>query len=263
MINKTIWIFWLQGWENAPLLQQEVVESWIINNPGWKIEKISKENIKDYVSDIDYIYDSNKNISPAALSDIVRLSLLKNYGGVWADSTLLCMQPLDSWIHKTIEKSGFWMYHGNGAKMNKFLGPVSWFIVSVKNSYIIEKWKLKVDEYWKNRNTDDNYFWMDAQFRDLVIEDDKFYQLWTNTPYLYSEDDGQSHTLAHHSMFSNSHNIKNLFLSKPPYVLKLWGFWNSHFPTKESYESEHCKLTNAYYAILMSKRGNVTYNHFS
>ena len=46
MQNKTIWILWLQGWENAPWLQQRVAESWIKNNPDWSIKLINEEVIK-------------------------------------------------------------------------------------------------------------------------------------------------------------------------------------------------------------------------
>ena len=37
-------------------------------------------------------------IPPAAESDILRLYLLKKYGGVWVDATNLCRRPLDAWL---------------------------------------------------------------------------------------------------------------------------------------------------------------------
>lgn len=95
MLQKNIFLLWLQGWESAKWLNKQVGESWEINNPEWKIHYIDLVNLKDYVNDIDYIYDEQKIISPQAKSDIIRLSLLKNHGGIWADTTMLCMQPLD------------------------------------------------------------------------------------------------------------------------------------------------------------------------
>ena len=88
MIPKNIFLLWLQGWDNAEWLNKQVAESWELNNPGWNIHYIDFKNLKDYVNDIDYIYDDTKNISPQAKSDIIRLSLLKNHGGVWADATM-------------------------------------------------------------------------------------------------------------------------------------------------------------------------------
>ena len=119
MIQKNIFILWLQGWDNAKWLNKKVAESWKINNLDWTVHCIDLVNLKDYVNDINYIYDNQKDISPQAKSDIIRLSLLKNYGGVWADATMLCMQPLEHWVHPAVEPVGLWMYHGHGGGMSK------------------------------------------------------------------------------------------------------------------------------------------------
>ena len=251
MLEKNIFILWLQGWQDAKWLNKQVAESWIINNPDWKIHYIDFDNLKDYVNDIEYIYDQNKNISPQAKSDIIRLSLLKNYGGIWADATMLCMQPVDHWINDAIEPSGLWMYHGHGAGLHKKLGPASWFIVSKKNGYMINKWKDICDHFWYNNNSTNYYSWMDGLFKMLLEKDETFFDLWLKTPYLYCELDGQSHTLAHYGMNKNTPYIKQLFLEKPPYALKLSSSWNNMFP---DITTEECINSNAYYAIELSKR---------
>lgn len=249
--NKNIFLLWLQGWENAEWLNKQVAESWEINNPEWTVHYIDLNNLKDYVNDINYIYDINKNITPQAKSDIIRLSLLKNYGGVWADATMLCMQPLDFWATEAMQPSKFWMYHGTGGGMSKEVGPASWFILSEKNGYIINKWKEKCDQYWNNNNATNNYFWMDCLFKELFETDIQFKDLWLKTPYLDCELDGQSHTLAQHGMENDTPHIKQLFETKPPYALKFWRKWKGLFPDTSS---EKCKQSNGYYAIQMSKR---------
>ena len=258
ILNKNIFLLWFQGWNNdTPWLIKQVAESWEINNPDWEIHYIDSENLKNYVNDINYIYDTNKNITIQAKSDIIRLSLLKNYGGVWADATMLCMQPLDHWIYEAIEPANFWMYHGNGAGMSSDNGPASWFMISKKNEVIITKWKKKCDQYWINNNSTDNYFWMDSLFKELVNTDTEFKDLWLKVPYLYCELDGQSHTLAskYNSVDSNTPHIKQLFLEKPPYVLKLWKNWSEYLSN-----TEISKDSNGYYAIQMSKR-KYSYKH--
>ena len=106
VLEKNIFLLWLQGWDKAPWLQRKVLDSWIINNPDWNIKLIDQNNLGQYLNDIDYIYDEKKEISAQAKSDIVRLGLLKKYGGIWADSTLLCMQPLDHWVFDAVNKTG-------------------------------------------------------------------------------------------------------------------------------------------------------------
>ncbi len=60
--------------------------------------------------------------------------MLKNHGGVWADPTMLCLQPLSSWVEEAIKPAGLWMYHGTGGGMGK-IGPAIWFIISKKDSF--------------------------------------------------------------------------------------------------------------------------------
>jgi len=252
LLPKKIWILWLQGWENAPWLSKRVSESWEINNPDWEIIYISLDNLNDYVNDIDYIYDETKNISPAAKSDIIRLSLLKNHGGVWADATMLCLQPLDHWIHNSVKPSSLWMYHGNGGYMEHGEGPASWFIVSLKDSYMITKWKELCDDYWNINNEAHDYFWMDILFKKLFDNDEKFKKLWLQVPNLNCELFGQSNITAYYALEDDSPEFKELMLNKPPYAVKLCNkLWNNIFsePDSDKYDN-----TNGYYIIEMSKR---------
>ena len=257
--QSTIWLLWFQGWDNPPWLQNEVAKSWKLNNPTWNIQLLDMNNLKDFINDSDYLFDDNKDISMQAKSDIIRLSLLKNHGGVWADSTLLCMQPLDSWVYSAIEPSNFWMYHGEGGGMNIMEGPASWFIVSVKNSYIINKWKEECDEYWNSNDSTDNYFWMDSLFKKLYENDQKFKQDWDKVAYLSCEDPGSSHTLANYDAFDNTQFIKDLFTEKPPFVLKYWKHLNDRLSACEN--NDECIESNGYHAIQMAKRKFV-YKHF-
>lgn len=118
-------------------MQRKVLESSTIDNPDWTIKLIDQNNLLYYVNYIDYIFNKNKKITFQAKSEIIRLSLLENYGGIWADSTLLCMQPLFNWFFDAASKSEIWMYHGQCAYLKSDSGPASWFIVSKKNGYLI------------------------------------------------------------------------------------------------------------------------------
>lgn len=236
-MDKIIWILWLQGWKNAPWLQKQVAESWEVNNPGWKIEYVSLDNLKQYVTDIDYIY-THKDMSMKTKSNIIRLSLLKNYGGVWADSTVLCMRPLNTWINNA---SQFWMYRG----------PASWFIVSEKNGDIVKKWKAKCDEYWCIHDTIHHSSWMDHLFRDLCDTDKSVKESWEQVPCISCQDFGQANTFLDYPIHYNTPDIKKKFETNPPHVLKLSNRWNQNYRdnTSDIYQE-----SNGYFAITMSKR---------
>ena len=253
MLNKTIWLLWLQGWDRAPWLVRQVAASWEINNPDWTIRYLSSSNLAEYVGDTDYIIDKRKNISPQALSDIVRLSLLDRHGGVWADATLLCMQPLTPWIEDAVRPAGLWMYHGHGGGMDGRFGPASWFIASEQGSLIVSRWKRACDEYWRGRPETSDYFWLDGLFKSLFQKDREFRDTWRRAPHLYVEKSTQAHGFARgNRMLGDSAAVKRRLATHPPYVLKLWWKpWQRAFPDPASAD---CRTSNGYYALQMSKR---------
>jgi hypothetical protein len=233
--GKTIWILWLQGWSNAPWYITKIKDSWVKYNPEWNVELVSESNISDYIN-----IKLPQNASHAAISDIIRLNLLYTHGGVWVDSTLLCMMPLDLWIYEIMQPSGFWMYHGNPDEGPD--APASWFIISMKHNYIIKQWKEACNNYWIQNTGEHTYRWMDGLFMDLLDNDTKFKELWQNTPYLNCEDIGQSHMLAGKCM-NNNKDLKEILNNKPPFAVKLSRHGVSDTETNEFQE------TNMYYAI--------------
>jgi hypothetical protein len=108
---KTVWLLWLSGWHGAavPWLVLQVAHSWRFHNPGWHVELVSADNLHEFVR-IPYIHQPH--IKEQAKSDIIRLHLLAQHGGVWADATVLCLQPLDHWLYDMLAPARFWMYHG-------------------------------------------------------------------------------------------------------------------------------------------------------
>lgn len=259
-MNKIIWILWLQGWDSAPYLNKQALESWRYHNPTWKIELVTFDNLKTYVNDIDYVY--NVNISDQAKSDIIRLSLLKNHGGVYTDSNVLCLQPLDSWIYSALSNSQVWMYRATTVGLSDdTLGCASWFIISMKDSYITKKWKEKCDEYWSSRVEPHDYFWMNCIFKELIENDTEFKKHWLNVPNLSSENEGGPHCMSnpYHRSFLNEPDLKTLLENRPPYIIKLWSRWTNKFP---DIDTEECKNSNGFYAIQLSKKSNLYYHQF-
>ena len=61
------------------LYYKKVLSSWIKHNSDWNIIKLDYNNLKDYDLNINYIYNNNKQITAQALSDIIRVSILKKY----------------------------------------------------------------------------------------------------------------------------------------------------------------------------------------
>ena len=195
---RTVWILWLQGWGTAPWLQRQVAQSWVDHNPTWTIQTVDKASLRDkwLREDAAYMWDPEKRCSPQAQSDIIRLSLLNKYGGVWADATMLCLRPLDEWLVPGMLRGGLWMHHGQGGGMTTDVGPASWFIVSLPGHYVIRAWKAACDAFWaKTPPTRVQYFWMDMLFKDLWSKDDVFRGWWAEAPFVDCNAPGQIHSL--------------------------------------------------------------------
>jgi hypothetical protein len=76
-----------------------------------------------------YVLDKTRKRGYLA-SLLNKYGLLDKFGGVWADSTMLCMEPLDKWLKPNTD---FWMYHG---WENCKYGAI-WFIISKPGKYTI------------------------------------------------------------------------------------------------------------------------------
>ena len=224
--QKTIWLLWLSGWNDAPWLALRAAESWRLHNPAWRVVLLTEAKLETHFAVPAYI--SSAFISPQAKSDIIRLHVLAAHGGVWADATVLCTQPLDNWLHSMLEPAGFWMYHGTGwpppkpASHANTAFPASWFMAAARGSYLARSWKDAADHYWAARTSGaDDYFWMDALFRKLLRDDPQFKRLWSRVPYVSCEDHGQSHMFlgAVHKRIRNADMA--LLETNPPWVLKL------------------------------------------
>ncbi|WP_407253388.1 capsular polysaccharide synthesis protein [Klebsiella pneumoniae] len=92
IINRTIWVYWAQGLDNAPPVVQNCVKTLKENSsPDFVVQVVDDFNLVDYIDIPEIINTRLKEgvISRTHFSDIVRFELLKKHGGVWIDSTVL------------------------------------------------------------------------------------------------------------------------------------------------------------------------------
>jgi hypothetical protein len=99
-------------------------------------------------------------------SDIIRNNLLAHYGGVWVDSTLYCLQSLDSWLLSRMS-TGFLLYTTRNSKFNYFTGISNWFLAASKDSFVMNTFNDYFNNFWEGKeglvistsnHKDPNYF---------------------------------------------------------------------------------------------------------
>ena len=148
-MNRTIWMFWSQGFQSAPDMVQICVKSWRVRNPGWKLVELDDSNVDQYV-DAETLkrLRSLTNITVVKFSNLLRLYLLHRHGGVWADATCFCNIPLDEWLPNYMASGFFafrrhpdvWLKHSHQFGLRAYTGRsgdrifASWFLASERGN---------------------------------------------------------------------------------------------------------------------------------
>ena len=110
-------------------------------------------------------------------SDILRILLLKEYGGLWVDATLYCNKPLDDWLGPHLDE-GFFAF----AKPVLARALSSWFLACTEQNYIVERWHQETLAYWAERRAAHHYFWFHYLFSDICEADRRFNDNWVRVP---------------------------------------------------------------------------------
>ena len=95
--NRKIWVCWLQGEANMPDIVRTCYNSVKANANGREVVLITNENVEKYISIPKFIKDkvNNGKMSRTHFADYIRISLLKNYGGLWIDATVLVTDKIN------------------------------------------------------------------------------------------------------------------------------------------------------------------------
>lgn len=166
--NK-IWVCWLQGIENAPILVQKCFASLQKNLLNKEIILITENNYRDYIDFPDFIQrkvDDNI-ITKTHFSDLLRLELLAKYGGTWIDATVFCS---GSNYPSYIFDSDLFVYQNLKPGLDGHSTRISsWFMTSCTNHPIILLTRELIYEYWRYNNILIDYFLI-HDFFELAIE---------------------------------------------------------------------------------------------
>lgn len=181
-IPKTIWMLWDTGFENANKDAKRSYDSWIQYNPTWEVRglnlteaeeltKVHEEGTDGYLPD--WVWHS---MEIQAKSDYIRISLLRNHGGVWADASLLCNEPLDDWIDRDRDYLFFLrdeMRPDNYRKLYPWYS--SWWMAASKDSHAADLIYDDVVYFLRNQGQfRREYFWFHRIVANLWHTDESF-----------------------------------------------------------------------------------------
>lgn len=183
--GKIIWQFWGQGWnyKELPKIVQLCYKSIEKFKGDYEIIRLDENNIKEYIDLPEFILKKfkNKEMGYTHFSDILRLALLKVYGGVWLDATILLTDKLSS--EYETEKYFVFQRSSNTKDKQKWINfndtYFSWnkkhkvnvlnsIIFSKKENIIISNWLNLILNFWKDENKVPHYFFVQILYNELV-----------------------------------------------------------------------------------------------
>lgn len=160
--DDPIWVFWYQGLSNAPDIVKICVASIKKNAGNHRVIIITKSNLLQYVNMPKYILEKvdSGQITLTHFSDILRMALLYEHGGIWSDATLFWSDSINNHFNDstfiTINHGLFSDYHVCKGKWTGF------FIGASKNNPAIKLFRDIFYEYWKNENCLYCYYLIDV-----------------------------------------------------------------------------------------------------
>ena len=152
-MKNCIWVCWWQGLENAPEIVKRCVESIQCNAGTHKVIVITDQNVGQYIDIPEWIKKKQAEgiISRTNLSDLLRVSLLAKYGGLWLDSTFFCVGSLSDiafnepvfsikrpdYLHCSVAQ-GYFANYSIGCDSDH-----RWIFCAIRDFYL---------QYWKENN---------------------------------------------------------------------------------------------------------------
>ena len=201
-------MYWNSGIENAPEICQECVESWRKKNPEWELTVLDQATANQYVD----IESFNFKLPQAAYSDVLRVAILSQEGGVWVDSTLFCIKPLDTWLPQLTMHSGFFAF--SRPNPNRVIS--SWFLASSPDNMISQDLLKRTLKYLHSLDsTPGNYYWFHYLFEFELLTNKRFKRIWDSVPKVPAD-------LAHITQRQyESERVDKLYLTNDSFVQKL------------------------------------------
>lgn len=184
--QKIIWQYWGQGiGGNLPEMVRLSFASIDKYKGDYQVIRLDDKNLDDYLELPDFIWEKRKNpeFKHAFFADLLRLTLLNAYGGIWADATILLTAP----IKDDIKSQDFFMFQRSSTATNKqywqtfnsdyfswqenhHINVLNSFIVAKKENAIIHHCLNLLLNYWYTQNHITHYFFFQIMFDVLIKE---------------------------------------------------------------------------------------------
>lgn len=169
---KRVWVLWWQGVETMPEVVKCCYRSILQHTTAYdEVVVLTRDNYNEYAKLPRHIVDRFEagDMGIAALSDIMRIYLLSQYGGIWLDATVFLSDDLPE---EYTDRAFFSSNTGNRTSAFASRGRWAGYFMGVSHSHTVLFDYLReiCTEYWKEHNIILTYFLLDYLL--LIAHDD-------------------------------------------------------------------------------------------
>ena len=180
--NKTIFIYWKQGFESAPPLVKRCLESVKRNAGDFQVLLLTEKNLGSYLCLPDHIVKKHDQglIGEAHFSDLIRANLLYLYGGIWMDATCFLSAPIEEYVIK----SRFFVFQKTKLDSVSPIKCSNWFIKADEGSPLLKETLNFLFVYFSKFDVPIHYYLFHIVLSLLVDEKDYLKVDWNAMPYV-------------------------------------------------------------------------------
>ena len=184
--DDAVFTMWLQGYDDMPAVVQACLES--MKRIGKRIVVLTEKKLRDYVYLPDYVWEKYKDgqIGKAHFSDIVRVSLLAMYGGVWIDSTVYIAEDVPEYMLKN-----FFVFK-QSPQLRECRAYENWWIAAPAGCELLLDQLSYLLAYWKHENVAMDYYLFHVFFRKIVDNNSQYKRMIDEVPTRITD---QTHAL--------------------------------------------------------------------
>lgn len=159
--NLPIWICWLQGEERAPFLVRNLIQRIRHFSGKHEVIIVTEDNYEKYCILPSFFVDKFKEgiVTPQQFSDLLRITLLAERGGVWIDPTCYVTKSIPDEVFKLP------VYHVKNIltfnRRNVVVDATQWqsyFLAGKPGSVTYSFLRDCFVQYWRKYNTCIDYF---------------------------------------------------------------------------------------------------------
>lgn len=163
--NAPIWVFWWQGFQDAPHIVKVCIDNVIKNAGSHPVNIIDSGNYHRYIQIPAYIEKKlrERKMSLTHFSDFLRMKLLAEHGGLWVDATIFVQKEMDF----SVFEAPIWTVRNPGCDTTN-ISCWEWainFIGGWKGNALFCAAAAVLDQYWMEHDMVADYFMTDCLVR--------------------------------------------------------------------------------------------------